>query len=64
MKPENVTLDNVWHGFIKIDRKNPSNEKILNFIAKFKNLYVFKVNGDLVRMNFFHTDKTVESLYR
>ena len=45
---------------IKIDRRKSSNERILDFIMKTKNPYIFKVNGKLVRMRFFDTDKTAE----
>ena len=37
---------------IKIDRRKPSNERILDFIMKVKNPYIFKVNGKLVRIRF------------
>lgn len=42
---------------IKIDRRKPSNERILDFITKAKNPYIFKVNGKLVRIRFLDTDK-------
>ena len=45
---------------IKIDRRKPSNERILDFIMKVKNPYIFKVNGKLVRIRFSETDKTAE----
>lgn len=61
MKLEDVTLDDVDEiSSIKIDRRKPSNERILDFIAKVKNPYIFKVNGKLVRMSFSDTDKTAE----
>ncbi|MCI8443796.1 MAG: hypothetical protein HFJ37_01235 [Clostridia bacterium] len=37
---------------IKIDRIKPSNEKILEFLMKTKNPYIFKVNGKLIRIRF------------
>ena len=57
---------------IKIERRKPSNERILDFIMKTKNPYIFKVNGKLVRIRFSETDKTaddcltkvLENLYR
>ena len=56
-----VTLDDVAEiSSIKIDRRKPSNERILEFIIKVKNPYIFKVNGKLVRISFTNTDKTVE----
>lgn len=61
MKLEDVTLDDVDEiSSIKIDRRKPSNERILDFIAKVKNPYIFKVNGKLVRISFSDTDKTAE----
>lgn len=37
---------------IKIDRRKPSNERILTFLIKTKNPYIFKVKGKLVRIRF------------
>ena len=45
---------------IKIDRRKPSNERILDFIMKVKNPYIFKVKGKLVRIRFSDTDKSAE----
>ncbi len=45
---------------IKIDRRKSSEERILDFIMKVKNPYIFKVNGKLVRIRFSDTDKTAE----
>ncbi len=46
MKLEDITLDDVDEiSSIKIDRRKPSNERILDFIMKVKNSYIFKVNG-------------------
>lgn len=62
----NVNLDDVKLedvdelSSIKIDRRKPSNERILDFIMKVKNPYIFKVNGKLVRIRFSDTDKTAE----
>ena len=56
-----VTLDDVDEiSSIKIDKRKPSNERILEFITKVKNPYIFKVNGNLVRIRFSDTDKTAE----
>lgn len=53
MRLEDVTLDDVDElGTIKIDRRKSSNERILDFLTKVKNPYVFKINGRLVRMRF------------
>ena len=73
MKLEDVTLDDVDEiSSIKIDRKKPSNERILDFILKIKNPYIFKVNGKLVRISFSNTGvaaedcltRVLENLYR
>ena len=45
---------------IKIDRRKSSEERILDFIMKTKNPYIFKVNGKLVRIRFSDTGKTAE----
>ena len=37
---------------IKISRKKYKEEKILDFISKTKNPYVFKINGKLVKLEF------------
>ena len=53
MKLEDVTLDDVDEiSSIKIVRRKPSNERILDFLTKVKNPYIFKVNGKLVRIRF------------
>ena len=73
MKLENITLDDVDDlGSIKIDRRKSSNERILDFLIKVKNPYIFKVNGRLVRMRFSENGPTadecltnmLENLYR
>ena len=56
----------------KIDKIKSSNERILDFLTKVKNPYVFKVNGKLVRMSFSENGPTaddcltrvLENLYR
>ena len=61
MKLEDVTLDDVDEiSSIKIDRRKSSNERILDFIMKVKNSYIFKVNGKLVRISFSDTNETAE----
>ena len=37
---------------VKIRRKKSKEEKILDFISKTKNPYIFKVNGKLVKLEF------------
>ena len=58
---EDVTLDDVDEvSSIKIDKRKPSSERILEFITKVKNPYIFKVKGKLVRISITDTDKTAE----
>ncbi len=45
---------------IKIDKRKSSNERILDFLNKVKNPYIFKVKGKLVRIRFSDTDKTAD----
>ena len=53
MKLEDVSLEDVDEiSSIKIDRRKPSEERILDFIMKTKNPYIFKVKGKLVRIRF------------
>lgn len=53
IKLEDVTLDDVDDiKDIKIDRRKSSNERPLDFLIKTKILYVFKINGRLVKMRF------------
>ena len=57
---------------IKISRKKSKEERIIDFINKTKNPYVFKVNGRLVKIEFTDNGKSAEdsitnvikSLYR
>ena len=54
---------------IKIDRRKSSNERILAFLIKTKNPYIFKVNGKLVRIRFSENsnltaDDLVMDLYK
>lgn len=62
MKLEDVSLEDVDElTSIKIDRRKPSNERILDFLTKVKNPYIFKVNGKLVRIRFSeNTDLTAD----
>lgn len=45
---------------IKIDKRKSSNERILDFLNKVKNPYIFKVKGRLVRIRFSDTEKTAD----
>ena len=56
---EDVTLDDVDEiSSIKIDRRKSSNERILDFLTKVKNPYIFKINSRLVRMRFSENGPT------
>lgn len=59
---KDVNLDDVDEiSSIKIDRRKSSNERILDFLTKVKNPYIFKVNGKLVRISFSEdTDLTAD----
>ncbi len=71
---KDVTVDDVDDiKDIKIDRRKSSEERILDFITKTKNPYIFKVNGKLVRIRFSETSnltvddcltRVLENLYR
>ncbi len=53
---KDVTLDDVDDiKDIKIDRRKSREERILDFLIKVKNPYIFKVNGKLVRIRFSET---------
>lgn len=61
MRLEDVTLDDVDElSSIKIDRRKSSNERILDFLIKVKNPYIFKINGRLVRMRFSENVPTAD----
>ncbi len=61
VKLEDVTLDDVNEiSSIKIDRRKPSNERILDFLTKVKNPYIFKVNGKLVKIEFSNNERKAE----
>lgn len=57
---------------IKIDRRKPREERIVDFLTQVENPYVFKIKGHLVQIGFTENDKTAEdcltdglkSLYR
>lgn len=61
MKLENISLDDVDDiKDIKIDRRKSSNERILDFLVKVKNPYVFKIYGRLVRMRFMENGPSAD----
>lgn len=61
MDLKDVSLDDVDDiSSIKIDRRKSSNERILDFLKKTKNPYIFKVNNTLIRISFSNNDRTVD----
>ena len=47
---------------VKISRKKFKKEKILDFISKTKNPYIFKVNGKLVKLEFTDNGTNAEDV--
>ena len=45
---------------IKIDRRKPKEERMLDFLSQVENPYVFKVNGRLVQIGFDDNGKPAE----
>lgn len=45
---------------INVSKRKPSNERILDFLNKVKNPYVFKLNGKLIRIGFSDTERTAD----
>jgi len=45
---------------IKISRKKSKEERIIDFISKTKNPYIFKVNGRLVKIEFTDNGRKAE----
>ena len=45
---------------IKISRKKSKEERIIDFISKTKNPYIFKVNGRLVKLEFTDNGRKAE----
>ena len=45
---------------IKINRRKPKEERILDFISQTKNPYAFKVNGRIVKIEFSNNDRKAE----
>ena len=62
MKLEDINPDDVDDiSSIKIDKRKSSNERILDFLRKTKNPYIFKVNNTLVRISFSNNDRTADN---
>lgn len=45
---------------IKIDKRKSSDERILDFLNKVKNPYIFKIKGKLVRIRFAENGKNAD----
>lgn len=61
MKLSDVSLYDVDEiSSIKIDRRKSSNERILNFLKKTKNPYIFNVNNKLVKIGFSDNNRTAD----
>ena len=56
-----VSLDDVDEiSSIKIDKRKSSNERILDFLSKTKNPYIFKVNNKFVKIGFSDNNRTAD----
>ncbi len=61
MDLKDVSLDDVDEiSSIKIDKRKSSDERILDFLSKTKNLYIFKVNNRLVKISFSDNNRTAD----
>ena len=61
VKLEDVKLEDVDDiNDIKIDRRKPSQERIIDYLEKVKNPYIFKINGRLVQLSFSNNNKTAD----
>ena len=61
VKLEDVKLEDVDDiNDIKIDRRKPSQERIIDYLERVKNPYIFKINGRLVQLSFSNNNKTAD----
>ena len=61
MDLKDVSLDDVDEiSSIKIDKRKSSDERVLDFLSKTKNLYIFKVNNRLVKISFSDNNRTAD----
>lgn len=59
MDLSDVSLDDVDEiSSIKIDKRKSSNQRILDFLSKTKNPYIFKVNNKLAKIGFSDNNRT------
>lgn len=63
---QNVSMDNIDINSIddlskvKIDRKKKGNDRILDFINKVSNPYIFKIDNQIVKIEFTNNGKSAE----
>ena len=58
---KDVSLENLDEiSEIKIDRRKSSNDRILDFLNKTKNPYIFKSNGKKVKISFSDNNRTAD----
>ena len=61
MKLSDINPDDVDElSSIKINRRKPKEERILDFISQTKNPYAFKVNGRIVKIEFSNNGRKAE----
>lgn len=61
MELSDVSIDDVDDiTDIKIDKRKSSEERMLDFLIKVKNPYIFKIKGRLVRIRFSNNGKTAD----
>lgn len=61
MELSDVSIDDVDDiSDIKIDKRKSSEERMLDFLVKVKNPYIFKIKGRLVRIRFSNNGKTAD----
>ena len=61
IKLEDVRLEDVDDiNDIKIDRRKSSQERMIDYLKKVKNPYIFKINGRLVQISFSNSNKTAD----
>ena len=61
VKLEDVKLEDVDDiNDIKIDRRKSSQERIIDYLERVKNPYIFKINGRLVQLSFSNNNKTAD----
>lgn len=58
---ENIDVDSIDNlSEIKIDRKKKGNDRILDFIDKVSNPYIFNIDNQIVKIEFTNNSKNAE----